>query len=343
MLQQNAAVVQGAGCLLIATDCDGRITFFEGAQKEAVLADARFGGVIEGRFLSELDSSPELVKALTEVIGGDAPSAEVAWSRNERSFRCSLTPLTEARNDRSVTVGCIVVAHDITDLVSTQIRLKQSRDKATQLEAAEVAAKEASRLKSEFLALTSHELRTPIAHMLGLSELLLSEELTESQRALVTQLLRSGDVLLELVGQVLVSLTIALWLGRVRVADDLIAAQDMGKVEAGKLELEIRPFCLNELSTDVGLYAMAAKKKGLAFEEDFDKFGTRVLGDMPRIRQVMVNLLGNAIKFTTHGKITLRIKKADEDDSSVLVRWQVQDTGIGISKEAVPALFQPFQ
>lgn len=205
LLQQNAAVVQGAGCLLIATDCDGRITFFEGAQKEAVLADARFGGSIEGHFLSELDSSPDLLRALNRVVSGDAPSAEVAWGRSDRSFRCSLTPLTESRNNRPVIVGCIIVAHDITDLVSTQIRLKQSRDKTTQLEAAEVAAKEASRLKSEFLALTSHELRTPIAHMLGLSELLLAEELTESQRALVTQLLRSGDVLLELVGQVLVS------------------------------------------------------------------------------------------------------------------------------------------
>ncbi|KAG0658907.1 hypothetical protein C6P46_005527 [Rhodotorula mucilaginosa] len=321
LYRQNAAVVQGAGCLLIATDCDGRITFFEGAQKEAVLAEANLSGSIEGRFLSELDSAPDLLRALNRVVSGDTPSAEVAWGRGDRSFRCSLTPLTESRNNSPVIVGCIIVAHDITDLVSIQARLKQSRDKASQLEAAEVAAKEASRLKSEFLALTSHELRTPIAHMLGLSELLLAEELSESQRALVTQLLRSGDVLLELVGQVL----------------------DMGKVEAGKLDLEIRPFSLNELSTDVGLYAMTATKKGLQFEEDVDKFDRPVMGDMPRLRQVLVNLLGNAIKFTPRGTITLRIKRVEEDETGVLVRWQVADTGIGIPKETIPALFQPFQ
>lgn len=117
----------------------------------------------------------------------------------------------------------------------------------------------------------------------------------------------------------------------------------MGKVEAGKLDLEIRPFSLNELSTDVGLYAMTATKKGLQFEEDVDKFDRPVMGDMPRLRQVLVNLLGNAIKFTPRGTITLRIKRVEEDETGVLVRWQVADTGIGIPKETIQALFQPFQ
>ena len=117
----------------------------------------------------------------------------------------------------------------------------------------------------------------------------------------------------------------------------------MGKVEAGKLDLEIRPFSLNELSTDVGLYAMTATKKGLQFEEDVDKFDRPVMGGMPRLRQVLVNLLGNAIKFTPRGTITLRIKRVEEDETGVLVRWQVADTGIGIPKETIPALFQPFQ
>jgi len=126
-------------------------------------------------------------------------------SQKGMTFRCLLTPLTETRPDDSPLItGCIVVAHDITDLVTTQTRLKQSYEERAKLQASETAATEASRLKSEFLALTSHELRTPIAHMLGLSELLLSEPLSESQKSLAAQILRSGDVLLEMIGQVLV-------------------------------------------------------------------------------------------------------------------------------------------
>ena len=144
-----------------------------------------------------------------------------------RSFRCLLTPLTETRNDETTIIGCIIVAHDITDLVSTQARLQQAYEERAKLQASETAATEASRLKSEFLAHMSHELRTPstsyflsvavvrssaddspavlaVAQLLGLGELLLAEQLSDSQRTLASQILRSGDVLLELIGQVLV-------------------------------------------------------------------------------------------------------------------------------------------
>jgi signal transduction histidine kinase len=169
-----------------------------------------------------------------------------------------LTPLTQTRPDDSTyNVGCIIVCHDITDLVQTQEQLRESYEERAKLQASEEGALEASRLKSEFLALTSHELRTPIAHILGLSELLLATEpLTETQKNLAQQSLRSADVLLELVGTVL----------------------DMGKIEAGKLDLEIRAFDLNELSGDARFFSTAAKKKGLSFIEDIDTFNVEVMG-----------------------------------------------------------------
>ncbi|GAA5972278.1 hypothetical protein JCM21900_002570 [Sporobolomyces salmonicolor] len=321
-LQQNAAVVQGAGCLLFALDREGIITFFQGSQKEAMLEEMSVQGEVEGQHISVLSPSLEFCEVYRQVLEGKLADRTITWqAKNGRFFRCLLTPLTETRLDASVLIsGCIVVAHDVSDLVSTQNRLQQSYEERAKLQASETAATEASRLKSEFLALTSHELRTPIAHMLGLSELLLSEPLSESQKSLAAQILRSGDVLLEMIGQVL----------------------DMGKVEAGKLDLESRPFDLNELSSDARVFSTAASKKGLKFIEDIDEISPQVLGDMPRLRQVLTNLLSNAVKFTKEGSITLRIKRLQETGDSIRVRWEVQDTGVGIRKEAISSLFKPF-
>ncbi|GAA5934087.1 hypothetical protein JCM10213_008521 [Rhodosporidiobolus nylandii] len=321
-LQQNAAVLAGASCLLIAVDLNERITFYEGADKTKMLEDEGIEGPPEGMSISAFDPPPEFHAAIRRVLSGEASDGSVQdLFRLGRTFRCLLTPLTQTRVDgSSVTTGCIVVAHDISDLVRAQKELEASYEERAKLQASETAASESSRLKSEFLSHASHELRTPIAHMLGLSELLLAEPLGESQRNLAAQILRSGDVLLELVGQVL----------------------DMGKVEAGKLDLENRPFDLNDLSSDARLFSSAAAKKGLDFIEDIDVFNTQVFGDKGRLRQVLTNILSNACKFTKQGAVKLRIKQVAEDDDSITVQWQVQDTGVGIREEAISSLFQPF-
>ncbi|GAA5846240.1 hypothetical protein JCM9279_005870 [Rhodotorula babjevae] len=320
-LQQNAAVVQGAGCLLLAVDTEQRITFMEGATKDQMLKNNNVLGPIEGQDLLVLSPDPDFFEAYKRVVAGEITQGTTEWTSPQgRSFRCLLTPLTETRNGETTIIGCIIVAHDISDLVSTQARLQQAYEERAELQASETAATEASRLKSEFLAHMSHELRTPIAQLLGLGELLLAEQLSDSQRTLASQILRSGDVLLDLIGQVL----------------------DMGKVEAGKLDLENRPFDLNDLSADVRLFSTAAKKKGLEFRDDVDDFGSSVIGDMPRLRQVLNNVLSNAIKFTKVGSITLRAKRVAEDSESITVRWEVEDTGVGIRKESIASLFKPF-
>ncbi|GAA5980667.1 hypothetical protein JCM11641_000169 [Rhodosporidiobolus odoratus] len=322
-LQQNAAVLAGAGCLLIAVDTQQRITFTAGAEIERILEEEKIAGQVEGIPLSRLSPGEDFLDAVKRVLAGaEADGQVVGLTRFSRSFRCLLTPLTQTKiNGTSFIAGCIIVAHDVTDLVHTQERLRQSYEERAKLQASETAASESSRLKSEFLAHASHELRTPIAHMLGLSELLLAEPLGESQRNLASQILRSGDVLLEMIGQVL----------------------DMGKVEAGKLDLEARPFDLNQLSSDASFFATAVHKKGLGFIEDIDTFDSQVLGDVSRLRQVIGNLLSNAIKFTKTGSIKLVIKRISEDAKSVTVLWQVKDTGVGIRKEAIKLLFKPFQ
>ncbi|BGP50155.1 hypothetical protein JCM10450v2_006066 [Rhodotorula kratochvilovae] len=318
-LQQNAAVVQGAGCLLLAVDAKQRISFMEGTHKDQMLANVNVVGPIEGQDLLALKPEPDFYAAYKGVISGEISHGTTEWtSAQGQSFRCLLTPLTESRNGVTSIIGCIIVAHDITDLVRTQARLQQAYEERAELQASETAATEASRLKSEFLAHMSHELRTPISQLLGLGELLLAEQLSDSQRTLASQILRSGDVLLEMIGQ------------------------DMGKVEAGKLDLENRAFNLNDLSADARLFSTAARKKGLEFIDEVDEFQAQVIGDMPRLRQVLNNLLANATKFTRSGWIKFSAKNVAEDDESVTVRWVVQDTGVGIRKEAISTLFKPF-
>lgn len=119
----------------------------------------------------------------------------------------------------------------------------------------------------------------------------------------------------------------------------------MGKVEAGKLELEHRAFRLEDVVTDARIFSVTASKKGLAFVEDIDKalYTGPLLGDMPRLRQVISNLLSNAIKFTKKGSITFRIHQEGQSRTHVKVRIEVEDTGVGIKAEAIPQLFQPFQ
>ncbi|GAA6033927.1 hypothetical protein JCM8097_000412 [Rhodosporidiobolus ruineniae] len=322
-LQQNDAILAAAGCLLIAVDLSRRISFYEGSEKEAMLQAEGIELPIEGKPLSMVKLGEQFNASVEKVLTGEAPDGLVeGLERFGRTYRCLLTPLRQTRVDGSVhIVGCIIVASNITDLVHTQHELQQSYEERSSLQASEKAATEASRLKSEFLALTSHELRTPIAHILGLNELLLAEPLNEYQRNLASQILRSGDVLLEMIGQVL----------------------DMGKVEAGKLDLESRPFDLNELSTDARSFATAVRKKSLEWKEDVDEFGSRVIGDMPRLRQVLSNLLSNSIKFTRTGSVSLSVKKLAEDETSITVSWQVRDTGVGVKKEAQSQLFKPFQ
>lgn len=233
-----------------------------------------------------------------------------------------MTPYNEKQLDGTVvTTGVIFVATDITDLTLAQERLEASLEERSRLRASEIAAKEASRLKSDYLMATSHEIRTPIAGMIGMAELLLSESnLTDSNRVAIGKILRSGEILLEMVGMVL----------------------DMGKVEAGKLDLEHRPFLLDEIITDARIFSIAADKKGLAFVEDVAPlFPKHVVGDMPRLRQVISNLLSNAIKFTSQGSVTLRVRQ-EEDASRVVLTFQVVDTGIGIRKESISSLFKPF-
>jgi signal transduction histidine kinase/ActR/RegA family two-component response regulator len=192
-----------------------------------------------------------------------------------------------------------------------------------ELTRAKAAAEASNRAKSHFLAAMSHEIRTPLNGVLGMNSLLLKTDLTETQRNYARTIRRSGKALLSLINDIL----------------------DLSRVEAEKLELVIAEFDLRRLVDDVAAtITPRAHEKNLAFEVEMAPDLPHVLlGDAERLRQVLFNLVGNAVKFTEYGSVRVVVTHRALDDERVEVVIAVHDSGIGIPADALPALFERFR
>ncbi len=232
----------------------------------------------------------------------------------KRWFLLQATRFTEG-----VRPFAVVAHHNIT---VRHLAEKQVRESFDALKAAKAEAEAANRAKSEFLANMSHEIRTPMNAVVGMTELLTGTHLDAEQREWLEIVGNSSNVLMSLI-------------------DDIL---DFSKIEAGRLELEAIDFRLDELAGEVrAMFSVGAREKGLALRIGVDpETPVRVRGDSARLRQILMNLVSNGIKFTPSGSVAVRARREGEASGGDRFRFEVADTGIGVSPEQARRIFEPF-
>ncbi|MGE8478559.1 MAG: ATP-binding protein [Pseudomonas shirazensis] len=254
----------------------------------------------------QLGATPAVIQLLESHDGEQAPG-EICLMVGGRYVQVVVVAARYEGQDVFL-CGC----NDITRHVDETLMLNQAHRRAT-------AANEA---KTVFLATMSHEIRTPLYGVLGNLELLSLTDMTERQRHYLEVIQGSSTVLFQLISNVL----------------------DVSKIESGQMPLEEAPLDPAQLVEDAVVgFSATASNKGLDIEAEVDpQVPKQIIGDAGRLRQILHNLLGNAIKFTDSGRVRLRLTVQDRSADSVSLQWQVTDTGVGIPEKAMDQLFKPF-
>jgi len=321
-LQKLASVVRYSNELVNLATLDGKMIFLnEAGSRMLGISPAEVG------HFNIMQVIPAHLKEKVETELLPAAMGVGTWEGDLQYLNCKTGQVTDVHAMvfviRDVATGAPLYLANVSLDISDRRRAEEVLRKTNRdLEEATVQARQASRAKSEFLANMSHEIRTPMNGVIGMTGLLLDTELSAEQRQFAQIVRTSGEALLVLINDIL----------------------DFSKVEAGKLELEMLDFELRMTLEDVAdLLAVKAHEKGLEVVCLADpELPALLRGDPGRLRQVLLNLGGNAIKFTRQGGVTIRASVAAEDKQRVTVRFAVTDTGIGIPRDRQGALFSPF-
>jgi PAS domain S-box-containing protein len=300
--QRARRLFESQGDLIVLRDAEGRITYANDAYCE--LAQRPRDALIGTRFsLEVLEQGDTALEPNGTRVHDQQVSGPLGprWIAWREGF---------VRNDAGGPAEMQSVGRDVTDRTESERALAEARDQADA----------ASRAKSRFLAMASHEIRTPLNGIIGMSGLLMDTPLTPEQTTYVKAVKTSGDALLSLIEELL----------------------DYSKIEAGKIDLEHRPFALSGMIEDITeLLAPRAEAKKIEIAAYVDeRLPMHVIGDAARLRQVLLNLAGNAIKFTSTGGVALIVEPGIWPNE---ISFLVRDTGIGIPPEARERIFREFE
>ncbi|MEJ2156690.1 MAG: ATP-binding protein [Desulfobacteraceae bacterium] len=271
-----------------------------------ISCDSRVRGMFVGHLPEEKHAIADTALTLLSII-----LMRVATALENREYYNFL------QNQKDILEKKVVMRTEA--LTRSERRLKAAMTKATLLAR---KAEQASEAKSDFLAKMSHELRTPLNGIIGMAEIALSSEMDDRQRQMLQIIDRESNALLRIINDIL----------------------DFSKVEAGKMEIEYRPFDLRALLDEVAdTMVLQARQKGLELITDLaPQIPARLRGDAMRIKQVLLNLAGNALKFTHQGEIRIAGALKQKNHRQVRIEFSVKDTGIGIPMEKQAAIFEGF-
>ncbi|HKC41147.1 MAG TPA: response regulator [Gemmatimonadales bacterium] len=312
-LTQLASIVETSEDAIIGQTLDGNVVSWNAA------AQRLFGytlGEIQGKHVTILaapDRAGEVQAILERIRRGDhIEHFETARVRKDGTSVPVSISISVTRDSTGRISGFSTIARDVREEVATREALRQARDAAERL----------AQTRSAFLANMSHEIRTPLNAVLGLTELLLDTELAPEQRHSLTLVQVAGETLLTLLNDIL----------------------DLSKIEAEQVRLESIPFGPAHLvETTIGLLTARARQKRIEVLADVAAdVPAMVHGDPTRLRQVLTNLVGNAIKFTEAGEIVVSVHSSGPRDGRTIVRFAVRDTGIGIPADKLETIFEEF-
>ena len=326
----QGAILNSAPYGVITTSAEGIIATFNRAAEEMlgykaaevigtettfVLVDPEEVAMRARLLATELGVPPETGFSIfrSKMLTGKPYQKEWTFIRKDGSrFPASLS-LTAIQDESGKILGFMGVAIDISERKRAEMELLHAKE----------AAEAASRAKSEFLANMSHEIRTPMNGIIGMTDLALASELTREQREYLQLSRSSADALLQVINSIL----------------------DFSKIEAGQMELEPITFDVRAcLGDTIAAFGARAGEKGLELALDIaPDVPRRLIGDAGRLRQILVNLIGNAVKFTLHGEVVVRASLESQTPESAFLLFEVSDTGIGIAPENHKVIFESFQ
>ncbi|MBN2170894.1 MAG: response regulator [Candidatus Krumholzibacteriota bacterium] len=308
------ATIESTGEGILVVDGEGRVTnrnsrFLEMWRIAPALAESRDDDELLRFVLDQLVDPASFLAKVRQLYGSFAEDRDTLAFKDGRIFERFSSPL---RMDDRV-AGRVWCFRDITERIRFEEELRQAKR----------VAEKANRAKSEFVANMSHEIRTPLNGILGMTELALDSELSGEQREYLTMAKESAEWLLEVINEIL----------------------DFSKIEAGKMEIYPVDFSLRDcVDRAVRLLALRAESRGLELIYHIPpEIPDAVFGDDGRLRQILVNLVGNAVKFTESGEVFIHADRVDGGEGDLRLRFLVRDTGIGIPPEKRESIFGAFE